>query len=88
MLKKLRKKWKNPQEMKKIAWNVLRNNWLIDHLKVLCIIIGGSDFDKTLRINYGKYDEKNVMISDTEDNISNTYNYYMQALRFQRDKEM
>ena len=39
----------------------------MDNLKVLfCGIITCSlHFDKTLRINYEKYDEKNVMISDT-----------------------
>ena len=39
------------------------NWWTI--YKSCGIIICGLHFDKTLRINYEKYDEKNVMISDT-----------------------
>ena len=59
------------------------NWWTI--WKFCGIIICGLHFDKRLRINYEKYDEKNVMISDTSydqwcyDSIIyqiHIYNYY------------
>ena len=59
---------------KEVVWNVFRNNGLKDTFKVLGYIVCSLHFERTLRINYEKYDEK--CYDQWYLSISlNTYNY-------------